>query len=372
VGIPAASGLVAGPELIAEAGDAEDGAGRDAADAGIGGVDEGGAGSDLAAAVPVSPGDGDRRLSAKLDRFSDAVLPGWRRLTLVDLAGEAGVDVELARRLRRAMGLSDVAADEAVFVPADLDALRHVRHLVETGQLADDDLLHMARTLGLAAARMAEAVVGFWSDRLLAGSGIEMLEPGRIDELEEVVGYLFRRHLVDSVSRHVALVTDAGEGPVVAVGFADLVGFTSLTEQLSDRETAQLIERFEELATDLVVGGGGRVVKMIGDEVMFSADVDQVGDIALSLAEAFDTPDVPSVRVGVACGSVLNQGGDLFGPVVNMAARAVMAARPGSVLVSPALAEALRHDPRYSVYAIRPHRLKGIGVVRLAVLRRRG
>jgi adenylate cyclase len=372
VAVPGSSGLVAGPELIAPAGDSEDGAGSGTVGVGTGEVDEGEVGANPAAERLEASGEGDRRLVAELDRFADAVLPGWRRLTLVELAGEAGVDVELARRLRRAMGLSDVSADEAVFVPADLDALRHVRHLVETGQLADDDLLHMARTLGLAAARMAEAVVGFWSDRILAGSGIEMLEPDRIDELEEVVGYLFRRHLVDSVSRHAALVSHAGEGPVVAVGFADLVGFTSLTEQLSDRETAQLIERFEELATDLVVGGGGRVVKMIGDEVMFSADVDQVAEIALSLAEAFDTPDVPSVRVGVASGSVLNQGGDLFGPVVNLAARAVMAARPGSVLVSPALAEALRHDPRYSVYAIRPHRLKGIGVVRLAVLRRRG
>ena len=313
------------------------------------------------------PAGGDLRQA--LDFFANAILPNARHLTDVEVAAESGVDLELARRLRRAMGLPDVPLGEAAYVYADVEALQRVRHLVETGKLDDADLLHMARTLGLAAARMAEAVVGFWSDRLASGTGADMLDPERLDELEKVVGYLFRRHLLDSIARHAATVTDAGDGPVVSVGFADLVGFTSLAEQLSDRETAELIERFEVLATDRVVGGGGRVVKMIGDEVMFSADVAQVGDIALSLAETFSSPDLPSVRVGVACGTVVSRGGDLFGPVVNLAQRATMAARPGSVLVSPALAEELRDDPRYSVQAIRPHRLKGIGIIRLAVLR---
>jgi adenylate cyclase len=309
-------------------------------------------------------------LNEILDRFADAVLPHDRLLTDREVAAESGVDLELARRLRRAMGLPDVPAGEEAYLYADVEALQRVRHLIETGRLDDADVLNMARTLGLAASRMAEAVVGFWSDRVSAGTGLDMLERERVDELEKLVGYLFRRHLLDSVARHATEVTDAGEGPPVAVGFADLVGFTSLAEQLSDRETVELIERFEVLATDRVVGGGGRVIKMIGDEVMFTADVDQVGDIALSLSEAFSSPDLPSVRVGVACGTVVSQGGDIFGPVVNLAQRATMAARPGSVLVSPPLAEALRNDPRYTVYAIRPHRLKGIGIVRLAVLKR--
>jgi len=112
------------------------------------------------------------------------------------------------------------------------------------------------------------------------------------------------------------------------------------------------------------------VVKMIGDEVMFSAEPQLVGEIAVSLAESFDSPDVPSVRVGVAMGSVVAQSGDLFGPVVNLASRATMAARPGTVLIAPMLAELLAGDPRYDVKAIRPHKLKGIGTVELSVLRR--
>ena len=305
-----------------------------------------------------------------LERFAAAVMPDRRRLTGAELAAESGVDLELARRLRRAMGLTDVPAGEDAYLPADVEALRLVRHLVETGNLEAPELLHMARTLGLAAARMADAVVGFWSDRLAGGQADAILDPERMDDLEKVVGYLFRRHLLDSAVRQSAVDPASAGGAVVAVGFADLVGFTSLTEQLSDRETAELIERFEVLATDVVVGGGGRVIKMIGDEVMFSADLAQIGGIALALAESFDSPELPAVRVGLAWGSVLSQSGDMFGPVVNLASRATMAARPGTVLVSPALAQALADDPRFEVQAIRAHRLKGIGVVRLARLRR--
>lgn len=111
-------------------------------------------------------------------------------------------------------------------------------------------------------------------------------------------------------------------------------------------------------------------MKMIGDEVMFAAEPHLVAEIAVSLAESFDSPDVPSVRVGVAIGTVVAQSGDLFGPVVNLASRATMAARPGTVLIASALAELLATDPRYEVKAIRPHKLKGIGTVELSLLRR--
>ncbi|HUE58582.1 MAG TPA: adenylate/guanylate cyclase domain-containing protein, partial [Acidimicrobiales bacterium] len=110
----------------------------------------------------------------------------------------------------------------------------------------------------------------------------------------------------------------------------------------------------------------------IGDEVMFSADPTLVAEIAVSLAETFGSPDVPSVRVGVAMGNVVSQSGDLYGPVVNLASRATMAARPGSVLISPSLAEQLRDDERFEVKPIKPHRLKGIGTVQLSILRRAG
>jgi adenylate cyclase len=322
-------------------------------------------------------------VSRALSDLSGAVLPHGRHLTAEEVAAESGVDLEMARRLRRAMGLPDVPPGEPAFFEQDLEALRRTRALVDEDGLTPAEVLHMARTLGLAAARMADAVVGFWADRAAGASAIDgsavesaqvgsVFEPERIDQLERVVGYLFRRHLLDSVSRRIgsADTSPSPAGPVVAVGFADLVGFTSLSEQLNDTETAELIERFEVLATDSVVGGGGRVIKMIGDEVMFSSEPKKVAEIALSLSETFDSPDLPAVRVGVASGHVVSQAGDLYGPVVNLASRATMAAHPGSVLISGPLADNLEGEEEYSVRPLKLRRLKGIGPTQLFVLRR--
>lgn len=312
---------------------------------------------------------GDDGFRPLLQDYGDRIMRGPPRYTGEEAAERAGVDFGLAARLRRAMGLPDVPEGELAFYDDDVEALRHVVELMREDGLEVADLLHLARTTGLASARMADAVVGFWFER---GSGAPpaWLTEGRVRTLEQMTLYLLRRHLVDSINRRLADSIASDSSRTLAVGFADLVGFTSLSEQLSDRETTELIERFELTATEQVVSDGGRVIKMIGDEVMFAADPHGIGEIALGLAESFDAPGLPSVRVGVAAGHVVDQAGDLYGPVVNLAARATMAARPGTVLISPALAAALGEDPRYRVSSIRPHRLKGIGVVTLHVLRR--
>jgi adenylate cyclase len=326
--------------------------------------------------VGVEPPRTEHDAQLELKRLADSIMSPGPRLTAAEITSEAGIDLDLARRLRRAMGLPDVPEDEPAFFEEDLDALYRVKRLMDQG-LNSGEVLHLARTLGLETSRMADAVVEFWADRLdEPGDGDpvdgSLFGPTPLDDLEKVVGYLLRRHLLDSVVRRLGATMATEPRPAIAVGFADLVGFTSLSEQLSERETGEMVETFELLATDVIVGGGGRVVKMIGDEVMFSADPDQVGEIALALAETFQSPDLPSVRVGVAAGSVVAQSGDLYGPVVNLAARATMVARPGTVLVSPNLAETLGRDPRYTVKSLQMRRLKGIGPTVLSVLRRAG
>jgi adenylate cyclase len=313
--------------------------------------------------------DADADLRPVLREFSDRILGGPPRYTGGEAAQAAGVDPELARRLRRAMGLPDVPEDQRAFYDGDVEALGHVAELIRGDHLDVADVLHLARTTGLAVSRMADAIVGFWFERG-AGALPGWIDEQRVSMLEETVLHLLRRHLVDAINRWTAGSITSESGGTVAVGFADLVGFTSLSEQLSDRETAELIERFELTATEQIVMGGGRVVKMIGDEVMFAAEPHASAEIALALAESFDAPGLPSVRVGVAAGHVVAQAGDLYGPVVNLAARATMVARPGTVLISPDLAGLLGPDRRYHVSSIRPHRLKGIGVVTLHVLRR--
>ena len=153
----------------------------------------------------------------------------------------------------------------------------------------------------------------------------------------------------------------------LAVGFADLVGFTAMSQQISERELAAVVSRFEALAFDAVTRHGGRVAKMIGDEVMFVVDgVGPALETALGLAEAYADDDLLSdVRVGLAHGDVLALEGDFYGPVVNLASRIVNIAIPGAVVVSETIHQALGQDPRYVFHPLRVRSLKDIGRVRL-------
>jgi adenylate cyclase len=131
----------------------------------------------------------------------------------------------------------------------------------------------------------------------------------------------------------------------IAVGFADLTGSTALAARVDFTDLAAALEAFEQLATDVVHRYGGRVVKLIGDEVMFSAgDANAACAIANDLVdEASTRPELPPLRVGIAVGDVLNRAGDCFGPVVNLAARLVDRAEPDTVLLPAAAAAEL--DP---------------------------
>jgi adenylate cyclase len=174
---------------------------------------------------------------------------------------------------------------------------------------------------------------------------------------------------------------------VLAVGFADMVGFTTLSQQLSEEELAAVVARFEEVAHDTVTGGGGRVVKMIGDEAMFVADSAlDAARIGLALAEAYADDELLSdVRVALAVGPVLVQDGDFYGPVVNLASRVVNMAAPGAVVVTDEFHAAVQADieraspgdksagpGEFEFVMLRPRRVKDLGRTQLWVLHRPG
>jgi adenylate cyclase len=113
------------------------------------------------------------------------------------------------------------------------------------------------------------------------------------------------------------------------------------------------------------------VVKMIGDEVMFAApDAASGVAIGVCLAEAYaDDEMLSDVRVGLACGTVLQREGDYYGPVVNVASRIVNIAAPGSVVVSDEVHQAVSGDRRWAWKPLRPRYLRDIGRVQLWVAR---
>src|SRR6185436_7250346 len=130
--------------------------------------------------------------------------------------------------------------------------------------------------------------------------------------------------------------------------------------------------RFERIVYQEIPERGGRVVKMLGDEVMFTAPTPRAAaDTALSLAAACKADErLTDVRSGIAVGPILAWEGDMYGPTVNLAHRLVGVARPGTVIVSDELAQKLLDDADFALVEIRDVKLKGIGKITPWVLRR--
>ncbi len=308
--------------------------------------------------------------------YTDAML-GTPELTPVDVAAAAGVELATARRLWRALGFSPVPDDQPFFTRADVEMLRTVQQL-ETQGAADATLvLQLARTTGQSLARLAEAQVAAAADRVAQlGATTDALWPvtqALVPTFERFLVHVWRRHLLASMLRESAATTAAADtGRPLVVGFADLVGFTALSQQLDERELAALIDRFEALVFEHVPEHHGRVIKMIGDEVMFATDQPaEAAEIALSLVDAHRAEaSLPDLRVGLAMGPTLAWEGDLLGQTVNRASRVVGVARAATVLASSEVGDALHGHDGFTVRELRAIKLRGIGRVRLSVLRR--
>ncbi len=285
-----------------------------------------------------------------------------------ELSQAAGIPSPTIARLWRAMGFSDFDPAGTLFTRADLAALANVRPLLS--ERNTDSVLGDARVLSSLLARVADVVArGLLAQ---AQDGTVVLPPvdragsdivqGRLGEISALLDYVFRRQLLTELTRQ--LTSDSSGLATSAMGliFADLVGFTHLSQEVDDQDLAQLVGRFQTVAFDLVAARGGRVVKTLGDEVMVACDDPGVTlELALALARAYSEERVlPEVRVGVAYGPVLAAQGDLFGPTVNLASRLVAIAPPGLVLVSDGMREALGPSAT-GMTRFGPRRLKGMG-----------
>ena len=280
-------------------------------------------------------------------------------LTGNELADEVGIPFETARERWRSLGFTAVGGDVPAFTHADLEALRLTQRLSDLGFVDAEDESALVRTLGRSFARLAE-----WQMRLLARMiDIDTME---LDELrtimDEVVpavetlqSYVWRRHTL-AVAARLLLAADRGRrrpdrrapprtrtATIIGVGFADIVNYTRQSRSLSQKELGRLVDHFEARALEIIGEHDGRIVKTIGDEILFVADdPESVARIGLELVEErLRDEDFPELRVGLAWGPALARLGDVLGPVVNVASRLTSTSRPGRVLVDRALAEEL-------------------------------
>ena len=302
-----------------------------------------------------------------------AIAGDGARYSAREIAARSGLDVDLLRRFRAALGVPYGDLDERVATEADLAAAMRLKPLLDAG-FPPEDLLRNARTIGMGMGRIAEANRELVVRNLTQPGDTESDVAERLalaaEQLLPMVGetlaYAFQANLLEQVKRDVIAAADleAGElGGAVerTVCFADLVEFTRLGEEIPPEELGLVAGRLEEMAT-AVAEPPVRLVKTIGDAVMLVAPkARDLLEAALNLIAAAEAEgdEFPWLRAGLATGLTLPQSGDYYGRSVNLASRITGVARPGSVVVDHATREAAGEEG-FSYSFAGERRLKGI------------
>ena len=308
-----------------------------------------------------------------LDRL---VSPGPARYDVAAVASLVGCDEEHLRRLWRAVGFPDVPDGISVFTDADVDAARRL----EKGGLAPGadfaTMLRHVRVISSSAARIASVIADDLGDTVRArrDQGIDeeaiavgLIEQFNGEDLTALLVHVAGLQLRAALWRRMAL--DAAPDITVAIGFADLSGYTALSAELEPDGLAEFVGTWEELVYDTVAEQSGRVIKTIGDEAMFAGLSAQVARIAIALRDRARERALPAVRAGLASGMVVARDGDYYGPVVNLASRLTEIAPAGTILTSAPLHDELAADPDLHWTAEGTRELRSIGPVQVFSLR---
>jgi adenylate cyclase len=316
------------------------------------------------------------------EQIEDALLGGPRRYTRTEVAGAAGVSLDRARRIWLALGFAEVDDAARVFTDGDIETLRTWDSLISSGEIPAEDEVPHVRAIGQTMSRLADWQVremmtrigeAAGEDEAARAAGVAEMTDTLLPEVERLMAYAWRRHFAAAAGRILTASPEELSTATLVVGFADIVGYTSTVRHSDINELAALLESFEENAAEAIVTNHGRVIKSLGDEVLFAADTPRdAAAIAVRLSDpARAASDLPQLRVGMALGRVLTRFGDVYGPAVNVASRLTSLARPGSVLVDRELAQALRYDGDYVLRPRRPATVRGYQHLRSWSLRPR-
>jgi class 3 adenylate cyclase len=315
---------------------------------------------------------------------ADRQLRPGPRFTARQVAARHGLPVEEVLALSLAVGLPPHDADDPVY--SEDDSVTFESYETASQLFGAVSAKRFVRVVGSSLARIAEAAVSMFQVQIegpLRASGGTDLDVARenvraiatLGQVRHMLQVLFTGHMERAIRRmRDVRPRKSVDTATLAVGFVDLVGFTTITHRMTPKELAAVIERFEETAYDVATERDGRVVKLIGDEVMFvTIDPAAACDIALTLFERFEKDPSVTPRGGLAYGELLLRGGDYYGPVANLAARVAQIAVPNELLTTTAMADAIAGAP----FAIEPagkRMLKGFDepVALATVSRRRG
>ena len=292
--------------------------------------------------------------------------------TLEHAAHETGLEPALIERVVAALGTPPAQVDR--LSAADVQLLRVVATALEAG-LPLVAMLQLVRVYGQAMARVADAEVRLFHlyvHEPLMRSGATGLETA--DEMFEltrqllplaapVMDQVHQRYLQHFVEQDVVghMESDLEGDSVdlgrmrVAIAFADLTGYTRLTEEVGEVEAVDAVERFVD-AVEGSLPDDARVIKTIGDEVMIvGSDQAALVEWAVDFQRPEDVRMPP--RIAIHYGNALYRDGDYYGRDVNIASRVAARAAGGEVLVTRPVVERARADLEFD--RIAEVRLKG-------------
>ncbi|WP_307833552.1 adenylate/guanylate cyclase domain-containing protein [Pimelobacter simplex] len=305
-------------------------------------------------------------------------LGGQPQLTAAEVAERAGLPLDLTRRLFRTLGFAE-HGDERAYTDADVEAMRILAQGPDDEVVVPEVALNVTRGIGITMARLADWEVGELVQHVADAAPANAEDPGgwvtaRLGErFEDLLVYAWRRHLAAAIARMEAVraLDDDPHTTDLSVGFADIVGFTALSNEVSRERIGELVEVFEARCGDVIARENGRLIKSMGDAVLYVNDDPMA---AFTTAEGIINvigrdPRMPDVRVGLATGGVVLRMGDVFGPPVNLAARLTQVARRNRIIVDHATADLLPGDQVESrPLPARP--VRGFGVVEPVAVRR--
>ena len=284
----------------------------------------------------------------------------------------------IARRLRGAMGLSDLSAAQALRED-DLELMQMIAAARAAG-LSDDSLARVLRVFGQSVRRTVEAMRDLFRSQVEEPTLADGMNRGamlaataairlKLQRLGFRALFLLQRRLLEDavfdnvVTRIQEVLQEDGMMPATdraapTVLFADLAGYTALTHALGDAEAAEQAAGFEALAYETAISHGGQFIKALGDGVMLLfTDAAAAVEAGFALRDGVWAAQGAALRIGLATGPVVPRDGDIFGRTVNLAARIVAEAQEGEILACEDTVTATKG--RFAARRLAPATLKG-------------
>lgn len=306
-------------------------------------------------------------------------------MTMREMAEHLGVSIAEIDRFWTSCGFPKADPDTYMFTEQDAIAIAEWRQEFGEGALAPNTVTSLLRAQSYMADRLVlwqlEAIVTDFQERMdLDDTSARLVALDKIDQyidlLQSQLGYAWRRqmaYLLLNTNREVEM----REGKTAApdsypldrcMGFVDMVAYTRRSSTMSGAALADLVQSFEMACRDVITTRGGRVVKTLGDAVLFVADELLVAaDIVCAMVEFLNSrPEILPVRASLVHGRVVSRSGDIFGPPVNLASRLVDIAPRGQILMDATSAKQLQELDKKGFFSVRPattQDLQGLGAV---------